>query len=112
MNAKKVGLWSIPVVILVVVIILVSTAMQVGGEASKLKDLMDADLKAHNSVDQVKQELAGMNYVVGATADPTTLTATGPRHSALIYSTWLTLKLTFNDTQKMTAYHIDRAGGF
>lgn len=71
-----------------------------------MDDALKADLSRHLSLSEVKQELTGDAYTVSGSGAE--LNAVGPDHSFVVYSTHLTLKLTFDSDQRLTGYHLDR----
>ena len=98
-------------VLALVVIAVVVVGLGVGSEASKLKDSMEAAVSHHAARADVTQQLAGMGYKVADASTPD-LAATGNKHSLLVYNTWLTVNVKFDDQAKATAYHMDRASGW
>lgn len=93
-------------VILLVAIGFGVTAAGVAGEASRVHDLMEKDMTAKPTLDEVKKQLADEHYEV--TGDLPTINATGPNHSMIVYQTHLTLRIEFNSEGKMNGYHLDR----
>jgi hypothetical protein len=98
---------GIGAVILLLVIWVVIVAMGVGGEASKMDSMLKADVTKHATVDEVKQQLTQAGYAMQG--DAPTIKATGPKHSLVVYSTYLTLDLGFGQDGTLTSYHLDRA---
>lgn len=91
---------------LLILIGVAATAASIGGEASRLDNLMKQDMTAKSSVDDVKKQLAEEHYEV--TGGVPTLDAVGPVHSLVVYQTHLTLKIDFTPEGKMNGYHLDR----
>ena len=106
MNVKRVVGWSIFGVVSASVLAVSFVAVNVGGEASTLKDVLDKSVAQHVTIDQVQSKLTGMGYQV---KPPTPqLTGEGPQHSLLVYRTWLTVRVTVNEEGKTTGYKMDR----
>lgn len=81
-------------------------AAQVGSEASALHDVLEAKLKAGVSREDLQAALSSRGFTVEPAAS---FKATGPKHSMLVYTTWLTVVAEFTPDNKMTKYHMDRA---
>lgn len=94
-------------ILLLILIWVILVAANVGGEASKMDSMLKSDVNKHASLAEVKQQLANAGYVVQG--DAPKMTATGPKHSLLVYTTWLTLDLGFDSSGLLTSYHLDRA---
>lgn len=107
MNKKKLAVGIVSGIVVLGLILFGVMAAGIGGEASKLDAMMKKDDDAHAQFADVKAELAPMGYDLGATS-AATVNSSGPPHSALVYNTWLTLELKFDETGKMHGYHIDR----
>lgn len=91
---------------LLILIAFAATAASVGGEASRIDNLMKQDMTAKTPFEDVKKQLAEEHYEVSG-AIPT-LQATGPNHSLVVYQTHLTLKVDFTPEGQMNGYHLDR----
>jgi hypothetical protein len=82
-------------------------AANVGGEASKMDSMLKDDIKQHKAVDEVKKQLTDAGYTIEGAAP--NFKATGPKHSLVVYTTWLTLDLGFDADGTIHSYHLDRA---
>lgn len=105
MNKKVV----IGVVCAVVVLILGwvgIVASQVGSEASALHDMLEAKLKDHVSREDLQAALSAKGFTVEPAP---AFRATGPKHTMVVYTTWLTVTAEFSAENKMSGYHMDRA---
>ncbi len=94
-------------VVLILVIFVGMAAMKMGGEASNMDAMLKSDLSQHKAAADVKKQLQEAGYQM--TGDVPEIKATGPKHSLIVYTTWLTLDLTFNTDGLLTGYHLDRA---
>jgi hypothetical protein len=65
-------------------------------------------VSSHKPLDQVKQKLVGTGYSLDSAATAARLSGTGPHHSALLYSTWLTVNVDFDSDQKARGFQIER----
>ena len=92
--------------LLLIVIMVAVLAIGVGGEASKMDALLKNDISQHKSVEDMQKQLADAGYTIEAQAPA--MKAVGPNHSIVVYSTHLTLALGFDDTGKLTSYHLER----
>ena len=102
--------WIIGGVISVLLVILIAVgglAISVGGEASKMDQMMKDDLSQHKLIQDVQKQISDAGFTVQEQTPK--LKATGPKHSIIVYSTNLTLELGFDESGKMTSYHLDRA---
>lgn len=108
MSTKKIVGLSVSAVVVIFVILLVIMASGLGGEASKLDSMLKQDVTTHVSMDEVKKQLTEMGYTIGAGSE-TEINATGPHHSAIVYSSWLVVNVTAGPDGKATAEHFDRA---
>lgn len=106
MNKKVVAGVVSGLVVLVMVWVGV-VAAQVGSEASALHDMLESKLHAKATRDDLQASLTSKGFSVEPGA---TFVATGPKHSMLVYTTWLTVKAEFSAEGTMTSYHMDRAG--
>jgi hypothetical protein len=96
-------------VLLLVVVWVAVFAANLGGEASKMDGMLKDDIRQHKNLEDVKKQLVAEGYSMeGSSAQ---MKATGPKHSLLVYTTWLTLDLSFDDTGALSRYHLDRASG-
>jgi len=106
MNAKRWIAVGLSTFLLIIVILVATVAASIGGEASTLNDQLNQDVK--NKADravalgQIKQ----LGFETNESA--TEINATGPRHSAVVYSTWLTVQVTINDEGKTSGFKIER----
>lgn len=91
-----------------VILSVIVLAASVGSEASKMDKLLKDDMAKHVSFSDVKAQLAQAGYTTEGALP--TLKATGPKHSVVIYTTWLYVNITFDQTGAMNGYHLDRAG--
>ncbi len=98
---------GIGAVLLLLVVWVLMVAAKVGGEASKMDSMLKADVNKHSPVAEVKQQLADAGYTIQG--DVPNITATGPKHSLVVYTTWLTLDLGFDTSGLLTSFHLDRA---
>ncbi|MBS1716894.1 MAG: hypothetical protein JSS72_04085 [Armatimonadetes bacterium] len=106
MNLKKGIIYgSIGLVVLILILVGVPLAM-VGSDMSQMDSMLKTEVANHTDQDALQQKLTGMGYTVNPNG-----TLTGPRHTTGLYSTWLVLKLGFNEDKKNTSYRIDRDGG-
>ena len=106
MNAKRWVVVGISALLLLLVILVATVAAGVGGEASTLNDQLKKDVadKADKAVAMGQIKQLGFESADSGSE----ITATGPRHSAIIYSTWLTVQVTLNEEGKTTGFKIDR----
>jgi len=111
MDKKRLIGMIVGAVVLIAVILVVIMAIGLGGEASKLDAMLKQDVTSHASVDDVKKQLTDLGYQIGSSS-ATEISATGPHHSAIIYSSWLALTVTFNSEGKAVAEHFDRDSGW
>jgi len=110
MDGKKVAIWSVAGLLAICLLWVVVAAAGIGGEASKADQYLKDQMTAHAPLADMKTHLSDMGFQFDSSSSPTELTATGPHHLAVVYSTWLTLKLTGNEEGKVTGYHLDREG--
>jgi hypothetical protein len=112
MNAKRVVLFCSVALAGIAVVLIAVVAAGVGGEASDLNGFLKDAVSTHQPIDQVRQKLTSTGYRLDAGAPTSRLTGTGPHHSAIVYSTWLTVNVDFNQDQKTTGFQIERASGW
>jgi len=106
MNVKRVVAFSILGVVSVSVLAVAMMATNVGGEASSLKDVLDKSVAQHMPIQDVQTKLTGMGYELKPPAQQ--LEGAGPKHSLLVYRTWLTVKVNVNEEGKASGYKMDR----
>jgi hypothetical protein len=82
-------------------------AATVGSEAGKMDAMLKADLSVHKPIGDIKKELTDAGYSIDQ--ESPTLKATGPKHSLVVYTTWLTIELDFDRSGVISSYHLDRA---
>jgi hypothetical protein len=106
MNAKRWVAVGISALLLLLVILVANVAAGVGGEASTLNDQLKKDIadKADKAVAMGQIKQLGFESADSGSE----ITATGPRHSAIFYKTWLTVQVTLNAEGKTTGFKIDR----
>ena len=108
LRMKKGVVWSIVIGVLLIVLISVGiVASSVGGEASKMDTMLKDDMHQHKSMAEVKKQITDMGYTIQQ--ETPNMKATGPKHSLIVYTTWLTLDLGFTPEGALTSYHLDRA---
>ena len=105
---KKGAVWGIVggVVGLVVVWVVV-VAAGVGSEASNMDRVLKDQLHSHVTQDALASALSKEGYAVTPGAS---FAATGPKHSLLVYTTWLTVTADFTPEGQMKGYQLARAG--
>ena len=106
--SKKAGIWLGVVVVLVILIAWVGiTAAGIGGEASRADAFLKDATVNHMAQADVSQQLKDMGFQMSDSAGAST--GTGPTHSLIVYSTHLTVNLTFDKDGKTTSYHLDKS---
>ena len=104
---KKAGIGiGIGVVVLGLLAWFAIVAAGVAGEASQVDQVLKDSMNQHMMQAQLSQKLSSMGFKM--TDGPEKSTGDGPTHSMLIYSTHLTVQLTFDADGKNTGYHLDR----
>jgi len=81
-------------------------AATVGGEASKMDTMLKADMAQRMDMDAVEKQITDAGFKINEESPD--VKATGPDHSMVVYSTHLTLDLTFDRSGVLTSYHLDR----
>ena len=111
-RAKVIGLSSISVGLILLIWVAVA-AISIGGEASTLNQLCISSQSAKAPISEVSAKIRAMGFSDSATGTSAgEFSATGPQHLAVIYRTWLTVKLTQNAQGGVNSYHIEREGKF
>ena len=111
MKAVKIILAILLLLIVVVGVMIGTTAKGVGDEADKLKTAMEQDVAGHATMNDVQQHLAALNITPQASG-PASMTGVSQRHSVLVYSTWLTVEVGFDPDKKARSYHMDRVSAW
>jgi hypothetical protein len=83
------------------------TVSAVAGEASTADAFLTNATVNHMPQAEVSQKLKEMGFQMSDS--PGTSTGNGPNHSLLVYSTHLTVNLTFDKDGKATSYHLDKS---
>jgi hypothetical protein len=112
MKAKHAVVIGLLAVVILAIGLVAFVAAGVGGDASNLNSYLNDAVKNHLPLDQVKQKLADSGVQLDSAASPAQLVGTGPHHSAILYSTWLKISVSFNQDLKANAFKIDRASGW
>ncbi len=112
MNTKRIVLFSILGLVAIAVIVVAVVAAGVGSEASSLNNYLTQAVNSHAPLDEVKQKLASTGVQIDPNVTPQQLTGVGPHHSAVVYSTWLTVHVNFNTDQKANGFQLDRASAW
>ena len=107
-NKKRIIFISITAVVLICFGIVVSMIAGIASEASTLDTMLKKDVSDHVALDQVKKKISDMSFEVATNSSPTEIDATGPRHSSIIFHTWLQLKVTANQDGATNSFHFDR----
>lgn len=110
MNGKNVAIWSVVGLISICLIWVIIAAAGIGGEASKVDQYLKDQINAHAPLADMKAHLSQMGYEFDPTSSPTEMNAKGKHYLAVVYNTWLTIKLSGNEEGKATGYHLDREG--
>jgi len=106
--SKKAGIWLGVVVVFVILIAWVGiTVSAVAGEASRADAFLKDATANHMAQADVSQKLKDMGFEMSDS--PGTSTGTGPTHSLLVYSTHLTVNLTYDKDGKAHSYHLDKS---
>ena len=106
--SKKAGIWIGVVAVLVILIAWVGiTVAGVAGEASKADSFLTDAIASHMPQADVSQKLKDMGFEMSDS--PGASTGTGPTHSLIVYSTHLTVNLTYDKDGKATSYHLDKS---
>jgi hypothetical protein len=106
--SKKAGIGigiSLVVVILIVWVGLTASAM--GGESSAADSYLKAAIANKTPQAEVSNKLKEMGFTM--TDSPGSSTGVGPTHSLVVYSTHLTVNLTFDKDGNTLSYHIDKS---
>ena len=112
MNTKRLVLWTVLSLFGIAIVLVAVVAAGVGGDASNLNGYLHDAVSKHASLDEVKQKLTSTGVNLDANPAPAQLTGTGPHHSALLYSTWLTVRVGFDNDQKAHEFEINRASSW
>src|SRR5438105_5717757 len=97
--SKKGGIWlGIGLVLVILIVWVGMTVSAVAGEASKADAFLKEATANHMPQSEVSQKLKDMGFEM--TDSPGTSTGNGPSHSLLVYSTHLTVNLTFDKDGK------------
>jgi|SRR5579862_5285944 len=112
MNKKRIILFSVLGLVALAIVLVAVVAAGVGSEASTLNSYLNQAVTNHTPYDEVKQKLTSTGVQLDAAASPQELSGAGPHHSAVVYSTWLTVHVQFGDDQKARAFQIDRASAW
>lgn len=103
----KKGIWiGVSVFVVAILVWVVVVVAGVGGEAAKMDAMMKDDVQQHKSLDEVKKQLTDAGYTIQG--DDKSMKADGPKHSLLVYTTWLTINLGFDENAVLRTYHLDR----
>lgn len=106
--SKKAGIGlGIGVVFVILIAWILITVSAVAGEASKADAFLKDATANHMPQADVSQKLKDMGFQM--TDSPGASTGNGPTHSLLVYSTHLTVNLTFDKDGKATSYHLDKS---
>lgn len=106
--SKKAGTWIGVAVVLVILVAWVGmTVAAVAGEASTADAFLKNATATRMPQADVSQKLKDMGFTMTDSAGSST--GNGPTHSLLVYSTHLTVNLTFDKDGKATAYHLDKS---
>lgn len=108
MGKSRVILWFVGAVVAIAVVLVGIVAVGVGGEASDLNSYLNNAVSSHEALAKVRQKLLDTGYSLPAGGDSAQLSGSGPHHSALLYSTWLTVKVEFDSDLKANAFQIQR----
>jgi len=98
----------VSVVLGAILLSVIVLAAGVGSEASKMDKMLKDDIAKHMSFSDIKSQLAQAGYTTEG--ELPTLKATGPKHSMVVYTTWLYVNITFDQSGTINGYHLDRAG--
>jgi hypothetical protein len=105
--SKKAGIGiGIGVVLLILIAWVGMTVSAVSGESSKADDFLKDAVASHMPQAELSQKLKDMGFEM--TDSKGSSTGTGPTHSLVVYSTHLTVNLTFDQDGKANSYHLDK----
>ena len=106
--SKKAGIGiGIGLALVILIVWIGITASAISGEASKADALLKEAVANHMAQPELSQKLKDMGFEMSD--QPEASTGNGPVHSLLVYSTHLTVNLTFDKDGKANSYHLDRA---
>lgn len=106
--SKKAGIWLGIAVVLVILIAWVGiTVAAVAGEASTADAFLTNATTTHMAQADVSQKLKEMGFTMSDSSGSST--GNGPTHSLLVYSTHLTVNITYDKDGKTTSYHLDKS---
>ena len=105
--SKKAGIWiGVVVVVLALGAWVGMTFSAIMSDSSKAEEFLKGALANHTVQAEVSPKLREMGFEM--TDSPGSSTGNGPTHSLLVYSSHVTVNLTFDKDSKLTAYHLDK----
>jgi hypothetical protein len=83
-------------------------------EVNRIDSMLRTAVNTHTQIEVMKKKIADAGYDIEDEPSALkfmapTITATGPTHSVLVYSTHLTVTLGFDLKGRLTSYHLERA---
>jgi archaellin len=112
MNPKRIVSFSVLGLVLIAIVLVAIVAAGVGGEASTLNSYLSQAVSSHAPLDEVKQKLASDGVQLDSGSAPLELSGKCPHHSAVVYSTWLTVHVQFTEDQRARGFQLDRASAW